>query len=53
MLGKIKVLVVVGYLDPRESQLKARNAALAAMKLPHEWYEPMARSLKFHFGKRS
>ena len=23
------------------------------MKLPHEWYEPMARSLKFHFGKRS
>ena len=24
------------YLEPRESQLKARKAALAAMKLPHE-----------------
>ena len=35
-VGLVESEVRKCYLEPRESQLKARKAALAAMKLPHE-----------------
>ena len=36
MSGWLRLRMRISHLEPRESQLKARKAALEAMKLPHE-----------------